>query len=187
MYAGVKDNNSSKTVMGSIGLKPCENAWVKFLGFAGSEGGPGDPGGNSDMLAGGQILAGTTLNQEKNLNLATELTYMHWDKTSVADPGDDAVAMSAGLWVWGDLCERLGWAVRGDYVNDRDGAFTSGLLGFPMNGGQELYSATFTLNFSPTPQIKIQPEVRFERTTLEDGFDGAEGRVIAGMGASYIF
>jgi hypothetical protein len=56
-----------------------------------------------------------------------------------------------------------------------------------MNGGQELYSATFTLNFSPTPQIKIQPEVRFERTTLEDGFDGAEGRVIAGMGASYIF
>jgi hypothetical protein len=105
----------------------------------------------------------------------------------VALAGDRADALSAGVWLWGDFSEKFGFALRGDVVADRDGGFTSGLLGFPANPGQDLYSATFTLNYRPISRLKIQPEIRYDSTSFAGGFDGEDDRWTFGVGASYLF
>jgi len=185
MY-GAQDNNSSKTLMGNISMNPDGNTWVTLIGFGGPEGFPGDTG-DGNWLKGVQLLAGRKLSEENNVNAATELTYMHWDGASVSLPGDDAEAWSAGIWLWADFTEKWGLAGRADFVSDVDGAFTSGLLGFPTHGGQDLASLTLTLNLRPTPNTVVKPEVRYDRTSLTSGFDGADNRVSVGAGVGYLF
>lgn len=187
LYQGVDDNNSGKTFMGALRFKPNERTWIKLLGFAGPEGLGVMPGGNTDMLSGVQVLAGIQLEEEHNVQAATELTYMHWDEASVALAGDAGEAWSAGAWLWGDITDTFGLALRGDVVADQDGSFTSSLLGFPANPGQKIYSVTLTGNYLPHPKVKIQPEIRYESTDLGGGFDGADDRLIVGLGLAYLF
>ena len=187
LYQGVDDNNSGKTFIGALRFKPNDRTWIKLLGFAGPEGLGVMPGGNTDMLSGVQVLAGIKLEEEHNIQAATELTYMHWDEASVALAGDSGEAWSAGAWLWGDITDTFGLAFRGDVVSDQDGSFTSGLLGFPANPGQKIYSATLTGNYFPHPKVKIQPEIRYETTDFATGFDGADDRFIVGLGVAYLF
>jgi len=187
LYQGVDDNNSGKTFMGALRFKPNDRTWIKLLGFAGPEGFGVMPGGNTDVLSGVQVLAGVQLEEEHNVQAATELTYMHWDEASMALAGDAGEAWSAGVWLWGDITDTFGLALRGDVVADQDGSFTSGLLGFPANPGQKIYSLTLTGNYFPHPKVKIQPEIRYESTDLAGGFDGADDRLIVGLGLAYLF
>ncbi|MBT5925892.1 MAG: outer membrane beta-barrel protein [Verrucomicrobia bacterium] len=180
-YSGATDGNDGKTVLSSIGFKPTKSSWVKLNGVAGEE----NAGGG--LLSGGQMLAGVDLGTDFNLQAATELSYLTWESASVAIAGDRADALSAGVWLWGDFSEKFGFALRGDVVADRDGGFTSGLLGFPANPGQDLYSATFTLNYRPISRLKIQPEIRYDSTSFAGGFDGEDDRWTFGVGASYLF
>jgi hypothetical protein len=60
-------------------------------------------------------------------------------------------------------------------------------LSFAPNTGQELVSLTLTLNYKPVPRVKIQPEIRYDHTTLSNGFDGVKDRFILGAGVSYLF
>jgi hypothetical protein len=64
---------------------------------------------------------------------------------------------------------------------------SGGTAYFPAHTGQDLYSLTFTLNFKPTPSTKISPEIRYDHTSLNNGFDGDENRFMIGMGVSYMF
>ena len=50
-----------------------------------------------------------------------------------------------------------------------------------------LASLTFTINYRPLPNVKIQPEVRYDHTSYKDGFDGQDGRFMIGAGISYLF
>lgn len=181
LYAGAVDGNDAKTMMANLAYSLPKDAWLKVTGHAGPE----NLGGG--WLTGGQILAGKKLGGQYNLNVATELTYMSWERASVADPGERANIWSAGVWLFGDLTEKVGFAFRGEVVSDEAGAFTSGLLGFPQNSGQDIYTGTATLNYWPLPNVKIQPEVRFDATTLDGGYDGTDSRWTVGLGASYIF
>lgn len=177
MFTGVKDNNGYKTFMGSIGIKPDENTSLSFIGFGGREGEASDL-----WLKGGSLIASRKLTEKCNLNAATELDYFNLDQ-----PGTTAEWWSIGGWVWADFTPKLGLALRGDYISDGDGAGTGGLLGFPVHTGMDIYSATVTLNIRPAANLKIQPEVRYEHTSLDGGFDGEETRVIAGVGVSYLY
>ncbi|MDG1890989.1 MAG: outer membrane beta-barrel protein [Verrucomicrobiota bacterium] len=180
-YAGAADGNNGKTLLSSIGIKPNEDIWFKFNGVAGPE------TSADDWLTGAQMLAGVNLGTELNLQAATELSYLTWESMSVAQLGERGDAVSAGLWLWGDFTEKLGFGLRADVVNDQDGSFTSGLLGFPANPGQEIYSTTLTVTYKPIAKLKIQPEVRYDTTTLAGGYDGDDSRWTIGLGASYTF
>ena len=177
LYAGAVDNNGFKTFMGSIGFKPDDLTSVSLIGFGGREG-----VSNSDWLKGGSLIASRQLMAEYKLTFATELDYFNLDVGS-----DTAEWWSAGGWLWADFTPKFGVALRGEYIGDQDGFGTSGLLGFPINDGQDLYSATLTFNYRPAPNVKIQPEIRYDHTSLEGGFDGEENRVIIGAGLSYAF
>ena len=85
--------------------------------------------------------------------------------------------------------------LRAEFLDDADGFGIKG-VGFPGRPGSAITSpdadgtvtsVALTLNWKPVPYIKIQPEVRFDKTSYEDGFDGEDSRIIIGMGASYLF
>jgi len=46
---------------------------------------------------------------------------------------------------------------------------------------------TGTVNYKPTANLKIQPEIRWDGTSVSGGFDGEDSRVIVGCGISYLF
>ncbi len=177
MYTGAIDNNGYKTLMGSVGFKPDSKTAVSLIGFGGREGAASDL-----WLKGGSIIASRLLSEKANLNFATELDYFNQDVV-----GGTVDWWSVGGWLWTDFSPTLGLALRGDFLADPDGAGTSGLLGFPVNSGQNLVSATLTLNYRPLPNVKIQPEIRYDHTSLASAFDGHTHRFILGAGVSYLF
>jgi hypothetical protein len=87
--------------------------------------------------------------------------------------------------------EKWNLALRGDWLKDADGARTSGFPAtapFTLAGnGQELISVTLTLNLKPVKELRIAPEVRWDRSTDDTAFDGHSSQITAGLGAAYSF
>jgi hypothetical protein len=182
MYAGPIDNNLGKCVMGAIGVKPAKDLWLSLVGF-------NSPENSAFNVSGGSLLAGYQATKE--LGLGMELDYFNFDLRA---PGASAADLwSIGGWLSYDFTPKFGLALRAEYLDDKDGG---GINGVGFRGGNSilspdsdgnLASITLTANWKPVPNIKIQPEVRFDTTTYKDGFDGAESRFIVGAGASYLF
>jgi hypothetical protein len=184
MYAGPIDNNTAKTLMGAIGIKPTDKLWFSLIGFGGKE-----DAGFVQSLWGGSLLGGWQATE--HLGFGTELDYFLFHNPSTFTPPGDSPVWSTGLWITYDFTKQVGLGVRGEFLSDKDGVDASGgALGFlnPPGVGQDLSSVAVTLNYKPLPTIKIQPEVRFDHTSWSGGFvPGHQNRVIYGVGASYIF
>jgi hypothetical protein len=184
LYGGAIDSNNGKTVMASVGFKPDEKSWINFIGFAGD----GEP--VSDELIGGSVLAGRQFTPK--LGTGFEFDYFAFDRSSGAD---DADLWSVGGWVWYDFTSVVGLALRAEYLDDVDGFGIKG-AGFPDRPGSAILSTdddgkvasvALTLNWKPVPNVKIQPEIRYDHTTYKGGFDGKQDRVTIGAGVSYLF
>ena len=181
MYAGAIDNNSGKAYLGSVGLKPMKDLWLSFVGFQSHE-------NAAFSVAGASLLGGYQLDK---LGLGTEVDYFIFDPS----PAKDAHFWSIGGWVTYDFTSKLGLALRGEYLDDEDGFGIKGIalggragsaITSPDSNG-DLASIALTLNYKPVPNIKIQPELRFDHTSYKNGFDGHENRLIVGAGISYLF
>ncbi len=184
LYAGPVDNNSSKTYVGAIDIKPMKDLWFNFLGFGGRE-----DAGFTQSLWGGSLLGGWQATKE--LSFGTELDYFSfYNPASSAVPGHSPV-WSTGLWSAYDFTQQVGLGLRAEYLSDKHGVDASGgALGFmnPVGIGQDLTSVALTLNYKPMPNLKLQPEVRYDHTSWNGGFvPGKQNRVIFGAGASYLF
>ena len=158
-----------------------KDLWLSFVGFQSHE-------NDAFGMAGGSLLGGYQMGK---LGLGTEFDYFIFDP----DPADSAHFWSIGGWVTYDFTGKLGLALRGEYLDDKDGF---GVKGIPLGGRAgsaitsadatgDLASLTLTLNYRPVPNIKIQPEIRFDHTSYKNGFDGQENRFIVGAGISYLF
>ncbi|MBI3414655.1 MAG: outer membrane beta-barrel protein [Verrucomicrobia bacterium] len=175
LYAGPVDNNKSKTGVVSFGIKPCDKAWINLIGWVGRE----------DIVAqhvqGGSLLAGWQVTDK--LHFGTELDYFNFQTA-----GKGSEVWSAGGWLSYAVTEKVTPAVRFEFLSDKDGADASGdPLGFAPNTGQDIASVAFTLNIKPMPSIKIQPEVRYDHSSLANGFGKEKDRVILGVGVIYMF
>jgi hypothetical protein len=182
MYAGPIDNNGSKTIMGSIGVKPVKDLWLSLIGFGGNENTAFSVGGGS-LLAGYQAM--------EKLGLGLEFDYFRFNP----DPAPSADFWSIGTWITYDFTPVFGLALRGEYLDDKDGF---GLKGIALGGRPgsaimspdatgDLASFTLTFNYRPLPNLKIQPEIRYDHTSYQDGFDGQDSRFMVGAGVSYLF
>jgi hypothetical protein len=80
------------------------------------------------------------------------------------------------------LSPAISLALRGD----RDGARTSGVLGFPPNTGHRFGSATATLNLRSWEERLLRPELRYDRSSLA-AYDGEQDQLSLAMSAAYIF
>jgi Putative beta-barrel porin-2, OmpL-like. bbp2 len=166
----IHDNNHRKSLMGRVGIAPGDATSIGVVGFWGPEQPDNDTANRYGVEA---------------------LLWHKLGKAAVwvqADYGKEESAswQGWGAWVTYDLSTTLGLALRGDYVNDEDGARTSGVLGFPTNTGHRLGSATATLNVRTWPNALVRPEVRYDHSTLA-AFDGKKGQLTFALAVTYMY
>ena len=178
LYAGPVDNNRSKTGLIAIGYKPNDKMWFSLIGFGGRE-----DAGFTKLVYGGSLLSGWQVDDK--WHMGTELDYF-----SFRSGAKDAMDYSAGVWLSYALTDKLMPAVRAEFFSDSDGVNASGgALGFANAGGvgQDISSIAFTLNYKPAANVKIQPEVRFDHSSVKNAFGTKADRVLLGAGVSYLF
>lgn len=186
LYAGPVSTTDGKSVMGTIALTPNAKTWIDLTGFGGE-------GAGTEDVDGGEILAGCQITDK--LGTGFEGDYFHLS----VDNGPSGDLWSVGTWIWYDFTPKVGLAFRGEFLNDPDGvglnvADPNSLAPAPNGAGisspdghGNLASLTLTLNFKPVPNLKIQPEIRYNTTSYGGGFNGKDHQIILGCGASYLF
>ncbi len=176
----VSDNNKRKSLMGRVGISLDTLTSVGIIGFWGPE----EAGNDHANRYGVDALIWRKLG-------ATQF-WVQSDygreraNAALPTPTQDAQWWALGGWMTYDLDKSLGLALRGDYVNDENGARTSGSFGFPANAGQKLGSATATLNVRAWPNAIVRPEIRYDRSTLA-AFGGKEAQVTFAMAVTYLY
>jgi len=180
----VSDNNTHKSLMGRVGIYPDPLTSIGIVGFWGPE----EVGNNKANRYGGEGLLWRKLGQAAvwvQADYGTEQA-----NAALPEPARDATWWALGGWVTYDFSSSLGLALRGDYVNDENGARTSlspvGPSGFPANTGQKFGSGTATLNIRAWPSAVVRPEVRYDRSTLA-AFDGKKDQVTLALGVAYLY
>lgn len=195
LYAGPIDGNDPKTVIASLGIKPTDDIWLNFIGFAGDEG--------FAHVRGGSILGGYQVT--KPFSIGIEADYFDFDNTPVS-PAFDGSLWSVGTFLNFATTDTTSIALRAEYLNDSDGGgliASRGSFAGPLRGGGsafgsavppgaheadgDLASLTLTFNWKPKPNVRIQPEIRYDRTSYDAGLDGRDDRFIIGAGVSYLF
>jgi hypothetical protein len=193
-----------KTFMGGFYIKPDKKTSLAFIGFEG----PQNNIGPTYSLDGGSFIGSRQLMEAYNLTFATEADYFHFSGFNPeaagfpsGDPHGDF--WSVGGWLTADVAPTVKLALRAELVDDPNGFGTIynspspagieyGALGFPASiyttgEGQELTEVTLTLDYMPVPTVKIQPEIRWNHSTVSAAFSGKSDQIIVGMGVSYMF
>ena len=180
----VSDNNTHKSLMGRVGIYPDALTSLGIVGYWGAE----EAGDNSANRYGVDAVLWRKVGGKVNVWLQGDYGQEQAN-AALPDPTQDAKWWAAGAWVTYDFSSSLGLALRGDYLNDENGARTSlAPLGapsaFPFNTGQKLGSGTATLNIRAWPNAVVRPEVRYDRSTLAT-FDGKKDQVTVALGVAY--
>src|SRR5438445_8083256 len=178
----VADNNGRKSLMGRVGIYPDAATSLGIVGFWGPE----EANINNANRYGVEGLLW------RKLGKAAVWVQGDYGKEQanalLPDPSKDAQWWALGGWVTYDFSSSVGLALRGDYVNDENGARSSfnGLVGFPANTGQKCGSGTATLNIRAWPGAVVRPEVRYDRSTLQ-AFAGKKDQVTVALGVAYLY
>jgi len=183
----VQDNNSKKSFMGRIGITPDALTTVALVGYLGNEKaavGGVTPSGNR---YGGNLVVTRKIGSKTTINLQGD----YGEEKDLPAVGETAKWWAAGLWAAFDVSPVLNVALRGDYMDDKNGARTSGVLGFPVNTGQKFGSGTVTFNIKRWDSVLIRPEIRYDRSNLLvfPATDGTlrKDQLTFALGASYLF
>jgi hypothetical protein len=188
LYSGAISSRNQKGIMGAIDLKPTSKLWVNLIGFGGQAAG-------TESASGGEILAGYQITPK--LGTGFEGDYFHLNADGNDAPSGDL--WSAGTWIWYDFTPQVGLAFRGEILDDPNGvginvSDPNSLAPAPHGDGisspdrdGDLGSLTLTLNLKPTPNFKVQPEIRYNATSYSAGFDGKAQQIILGCGATYLY
>lgn len=167
----VTDNNLHKTVFGRLGWSDGSRG-IALLGYTGSE--------LADSV-GGQRTGGELLANAKLGRVAATLQLDAGREEAL-----DAKWGAAGLWLQIPVHSGLDLALRGDVLDDPNGARTSGALGFPSLARQTLVGAAATLVIHAMPGALIRPELRYDRSDRAV-FDGHSEQWTAALGVALTF
>jgi Putative beta-barrel porin-2, OmpL-like. bbp2 len=183
----VEDNNTKKSVMGRFGWTPTPTTTLGLLGYVGNEK-PAVAGTTpSGDRYGGEVL----LTQKAGTKTTLVLQGDYGEEHDAIGPGAKATWWGASLWATYDVSPVLTVALRGDYVDDKNGFRTSGVLGYPANSRNKFGSGTLTLNIKRWPSALIRPELRYDRSNLAPFQDSDGGlhqdQFTVALGASYLF
>src|SRR5438309_4416776 len=178
----VSDNNSHKSLMGRVGLYPDALTSLGIVGYWGPE----EPGNNTANRYGFEGLLWRKLGKAAvwvQGDYGTEQA-----NAALPDPTQDAKWWALGGWVTYDLSATVGLALRGDYVDDQNGARTNATLGFPASAGarNKFGSGTATLNIKTWPSAVLRPELRYDRSTLA-AFGGKKDQITVAMALTYLY
>ncbi len=177
LFQGPVDNNDGKAYSASLNIKPTKDFWFNIYPFFDEQ-----PGGVETMGVGS--IGGLQITEK--LGTGYEVDYFNFDT-----PGGSSDLWSIGGWIWYDFTPKVGLAFRADYIGSPDGVLGpavrpgAGIVTTDSDG--DLASFTLTLNWKPVSNIKIQPEIRWDTTSYDDGLDGHKSRFTVGAGISYLF
>src|SRR5438445_1080278 len=176
----VADNNGRKSLMGRVGIYPDAATSLGIVGFWGPE----EANINNANRYGVEGLLW------RKLGKAAVWVQGDYGKeqanAALPDPTKDAQWVALGGWVTYDFASSVGLALRGDYVNDQDGARTSGVFGFPANAGQKFGSGTATLNIRAWPDAVVRPELRYD-PSVRAAFAGKKDQVTFALAVAYLY
>ena len=183
----VEDNNTKKSFMGRIGLTPTPTTTIGLLGFVGNEKSLVSGTTPSGNRYGGEVVVAQKAGPKATVYLQGD----YGEESDAFGPDLKAKWWAAGLWATYDVSSALTVAVRGDYVDDKDGFRTSGVLGYPANLRNKFGSGTLTLNIKKWDSALIRPEIRYDRSSLT-AFEDSDGgfhkdQITFALGASYLF
>ncbi len=180
-WDAVQARNSGKTVLGRLGLYPDTTSSIALLGYTGAE----EFNNASALRSGAEALFWKKVSPGWNgwfqADYGREMA-----NGALPDSTRDAQWWALGAWLAHDVTPRVGVAARADYMADANGARTSGVLGFPANPGQRVYSGTITLNLRTWTGALVRPEVRYDGSTIS-AFGGHRSQLTAGFGLAYLF
>jgi hypothetical protein len=183
LYAGAVDANDAKTFLGSIGLTPDRQ-------------GPGSTSSASSARNPPPSTSPAAPSSPAQVRLENS-TPDSSSTTSTSKP-PTATIPSSGPSAPGSGTTsppRSASAVRAEYLDDPDGAGLKGIT-LPGRPGSAIVSSdadgaitsvALTSTSGPSRAIKIQPELRYDHTAYEGGFDGEEDRFVIGAGVTYSF
>ncbi len=157
----VVDNNSALSFMGRLGLNPSPAVTVGVIGYVGPE-----QADNNDNLRYGFEGMGTFKLGAKTTFVA-QFDYGE-EQGLLADPNENATWWGGGIWLVRDLSPVFNLGLRGDYVQDKNGVRTSGVLGYAVADARNFGSVTATLNIHAFPKAVIRPEFRLDFSSLDD-------------------
>jgi hypothetical protein len=183
LYQGPVDNNQGKAFSGSLNFKPTSKLWFNIVGWYDDQ-----PGGAT--TSGAETIGGYQVTEK--FGTGYELDFFHFGPPTGSTASTDL--WSVGGWAWYNFTSKVGVAFRADYVSQDHGVLGpavrpgAGLTptGSTLDGGN-LGSLTATLNLTPMPNIKIQPEIRYNYTSYDGGLNGDVAALIIGCGATYLF
>jgi Putative beta-barrel porin-2, OmpL-like. bbp2 len=176
----VADVNTHKSLMGRVGIYPDALTSLGIVGFWGPE----EPNDNTANRYG---VDGLLWHKFGSTQLWVQGDYgQEQANGALPVPTEDAKWWALGAWVTNDFSSTLGLALRADYVNDENGARTSGLFGFSPNTGQKFGSGTATLNIRSWPNAVVRPELRYDRSNLAT-FNGKKDQVTVALGVAYLY
>ncbi len=177
----VSDNNSHKSLMGRVGIYPDALTSLGIVGYWGPE----EAGNNTANRYGINGVLWRKLGSKVNVWLQGDYGTEQAN-AALADPTQDAKWWAVGGWATYDFSPSLGLALRGDFMNDENGARTNGLFGFVPNTGQKFGSGTATLNIKAWPSAVVRPELRYDRSTLA-AFRGKKDQVSVALAVAYLY
>lgn len=179
LYQGPVAAHSGKNFSGTLNFKPTKDLWFNLIGWYDNS-----RSGANNTISGTSIIGGYQVTSK--IGTGWEADYFHYSSGIVDD-------WSVGGWAWYDFTDKVGLALRADYVSQDTGDLLNDPLNFDglnntSNGGG-IGSLTLTLNYKPVPSLKIQPEVRYDYTTYDGGLQsgGQKSRILLGLGATYSF
>ena len=176
----VHDNNTHKSLMGRVGIYPDALSSISIVGYWGPE----EPDNNTANRYG---INAVVWRKVGKTNVWVQGDYgTEQANAALPDPTQDAKWWALGGWITYDFSSAVGLALRGDYVNDENGARTNGAFGFLPNTGQKFGSGTATLNIRAWPSAVVRPEVRYDRSTLRT-FAGEKDQVTFALAVAYLY
>src|SRR6059036_924370 len=176
----VSDNNTHKSLMGRVGIYPDALSSISIVGYWGPE----EPDNNTANRYG---INAVVWRKVGKTNVWVQGDYgTEQANAALPDPTQDAKWWALGGWITYDFSSAVGLTLRGDYVNDENGARTNGAFGFLPNTGQKFGSGTATLNIRAWPSAVVRPEVRYDRSTLRT-FAGEKDQVTFALAVAYLY
>lgn len=180
----VTDNNNGRSFMGKVNLTLCDATSLALVGY----GGPEQAGDSRDWRHGVDAV----LTQKLGSKITTygQLDYGHEENAPGA--GRNADWFAGGFWFVYQATDKVGVALRADYLKDGDSTrtFAGGLPGVTLGTDAELTSLTLTLNITPVENLQVRPEVRWDHCSENAFTDGAKAendQFLAGIGVAYLF
>jgi hypothetical protein len=178
------DNNTKKSFMGRVGFYPDDKTSIGVVGFIGPE-----QALTADATQANRGGIDVLVNRKFGAKTSVWAQF-DWGQESanlaLPDPTQDAKWLGLGLWVAYDASAKLNIAVRGDYINDEQGARSDGAFGLPAGTAHKFGSGTVTFNVKAWPNLLFRPELRFDSSN-QQVYNGNQGQVVLSASAAYLF